>query len=393
MRQPIQGVDPWLRSKTSTAPLWFHASSGELEYAKPVFREIKKRNPDQPILLTYFSPSIEKAATQLDTVDLAVPLPWDDRWTWTAFLDFHRPVELFVIRTDLWPEMLRVASEHQIPITLFSTSLAKTQSKFRNPVARALFVHLLQYVSRVFVVSPADAENFKKLAPQLKVTVLGDTRYDQVFFRLQNAKKIRSELAPTKAERTVILASTWPSDEKVLLPALPALIQSGLRVIWVPHEPTEDHLKPVEKRLDRMNIPHVRYTSAKAWPEGSVLVVDQVGILAELYRWSQIAFVGNSFQRHRVHSVMEPLATGNFALFGPFHHNNREALEFQKVTVATGVPCARSVQNAEEFLAAVREITRSDQFWALKAEVAAQARSKQGASSRLLDLTGLRGPG
>ena len=60
-----------------------------------------------------------------------------------------------------------------------------------------------------------------------------------------------------------------------------------------------------------------------------VLIVDQFGILSELYSWSHIAFVGGSFKR-QVHSVMEPLTQGCFVLTGPRIKKNREALDFSQ---------------------------------------------------------------
>ncbi|MBL7689164.1 MAG: hypothetical protein JNJ49_14105 [Bdellovibrionaceae bacterium] len=63
------------------------------------------------------------------------------------------------------------------------------------------------------------------------------------------------------------------------------------------------------------------------------VLVDSVGLLAELYTLGQIGFVGGSF-RGSVHSVMEPLAAGCITLVGPDHLNNREAIEFQSINVA-----------------------------------------------------------
>ena len=55
-----------------------------------------------------------------------------------------------------------------------------------------------------------------------------------------------------------------------------------------------------------------------------VLIVDTVGLLAQLYRLADIAFVGGSF-RGSVHNVMEPAAMAKPVIFGPTIQNAHEA--------------------------------------------------------------------
>jgi len=53
-------------------------------------------------------------------------------------------------------------------------------------------------------------------------------------------------------------------------------------------------------------------------------LIDRVGILAELYHQTDLAFVGGGF-RNSVHNVMEPAVAGIPVIFGPDYHNSREA--------------------------------------------------------------------
>ncbi len=86
-----------------------------------------------------------------------------------------------------------------------------------------------------------------------------------------------------------------------------------------------------------MGLRFVRYSQAQVWPAGSILIVDQVGILAELYTWADVGFIGGSFKK-QVHSVMEALAAGLPVMVGPYHQNNREAFIFyQKKTFSSGM--------------------------------------------------------
>ena len=55
-----------------------------------------------------------------------------------------------------------------------------------------------------------------------------------------------------------------------------------------------------------------------------VVLIDRIGILAELYHQANLAFVGGSF-RGSIHNVMEPAVAGLPVLFGPSYHNSQEA--------------------------------------------------------------------
>ena len=70
-------------------------------------------------------------------------------------------------------------------------------------------------------------------------------------------------------------------------------------------------------------------------------MIDTVGLLANLYRLGDIAFVGGSFHGS-VHNVMEPAAIAKPILFGPTIHNAYEA------HLLKDRGAARLVNNAKE---------------------------------------------
>src|SRR5690606_3292113 len=95
----------------------------------------------------------------------------------------------------------------------------------------------------------------------------------------------------------------------------------------------------------KQGLKYALYSSATKWQDEDVLLIDQVGILAEIYTWGNLAFVGGSF-RTQVHSVMEPLAASLPVIVGPHHHNNREALTFKNQNLG-GQPVVTEVKDTE----------------------------------------------
>lgn len=325
--------------KFENRPIWIHAASGEFEYAKALIRELKARRPEIPIAVTYFSPTYVQAIKKSELVDFCHPLPLDLPGPCRSFVKSLNPRQLLIARTDLWPELLSQVARLGIPKTVFSY----TQKKPKNFFQKILTRWRLSFVDAIYCVSETDRRELETLG--FVAEVIGDTRYDQVHHRLTHPKSLPEHLKPTKP--TLILGSGWEADEGVVIEALSPLLKAKrLKLILVPHEPTPQHITHLKKRLTRADLSFALYSTGENWDSKTTLIVDQVGILAELYTWADFAVIGGSF-KSSVHSVMEALGAGLVTYVGPFHANNREAVEFQQVMIHDNqsVTC---VQNAQE---------------------------------------------
>lgn len=317
------------RSLTELAakrPFWIHAASGEIEYARPVIRELKSKFPDVPVIVTFSSPSAKKILKGLADVDAWGSLPWDFQSDCREFLEKWQPRCWLIARTDVWPVMSQCCRERNIPSLLFSATFAANSSRLRG-LSAWITRWALGQLSEIHCVSAEDAEQLSRLGLSTPVKIRGDSRFDQVFYRLQHPKPIKKELRPATDTPILVAGSTWPEDEKNLLPAF-APAKGRCKLILAPHEIHENHMKALESQLHDLGLSFCKYSDANSWKQEDVLIIDKIGILAEIYTWGTFAFVGGSF-RKQVHSVMEPLAAGLPVLVGPYHHNNREALLFK----------------------------------------------------------------
>ena len=73
-----------------------------------------------------------------------------------------------------------------------------------------------------------------------------------------------------------------------------------------------------------------------------MLFVDSVGVLADAYRFADVAYIGGSFSTG-VHSVIEPAIMGIPILFGPIHKNSFEAIELLRQRAAFEIDNADTV--------------------------------------------------
>ncbi len=176
----------------------------------------------------------------------------------------------------------------------------------------------------------------------------------------------------------LVAGSTWSEDEAVLIPALAPLLKANkLKLILAPHEPTPQHLKDLESQFKDQGLEIAQFSTASSWTSQPILLVDQVGWLAELYEWGDMAFIGGSFKK-TVHSVMEALGAGLKTFVGPKHLNNREAIEFQKVLEAVVV-----VLDAEDLRAKIQTASLTE-LRDFKPRLKAEFAARLGATKKLV---------
>ncbi len=329
LRKVQNGVPPWLNHPPGTRPLWVHAPSGEFEYAIALIRELKKRNPAIPILLTYYTGSYLHRVSREPLLDFYCPLPWDTSDVLDQFIEHHQPRQLLIAQTGIWPKMLESCKRHDVPTAIFSMSF----NKIPTGIGAEFYRWILRDMDRFYVISEDDKQNLLRLNPQWNVQVYGDTRYDQCLYRLAQESfiKVARDLLPKKV---FVCASTWSEDEAALLPYIR---DHADRVHWiiVPHEVDDEHIRSIQNSL--AGVPTFLYSKIQTWNGDGVLIVDEFGVLATLYKIADSAFIGGSFKA-RVHSVMEALACGNLTFVGPHHLTNREALQFSKFQATSIAP-------------------------------------------------------
>ncbi len=302
--------------------IWFHASSGEIEYCKSVITEIRRKNPQTPIILSYSSPSAEKLLFNIkNQLDLIFPLPWDSPETMSRAIQHLMPSQVIFSRTDFWPEFIYQLKKNKVKTCAISMYPNITL------ISRLLYLWLIQDFDLLTTVSQRKSEELSEVLHR-EVLTFPDTRFDQVFSRLQSPSRVQFSPDGTMRKK-IVFASTWPEDEDQILPCLPEILGLNYQVIICPHE--INHTEALFEKIKKYKV--LRLSTAADTQNISsdfdILLIDKVGFLADVYRFTDLAFVGGSFKK-KIHSVMEPLCCKNVVFFGPHFKNNPEAAETEK---------------------------------------------------------------
>ncbi|MEE9166224.1 MAG: glycosyltransferase N-terminal domain-containing protein [Candidatus Neomarinimicrobiota bacterium] len=311
--------------------LWFHAAShGEYEQVRPVLAGLKEVEPDSIVVVSFFSPSGYKNVFD-PNIDCKIYLPLDFYWTCRRSLKLVRPHKLIFAEYDLWPNLIWAARRLGIKTTLFSARINRGSSRLW-PVISNLYRHIYNNLDSVYTVSERDHIAIKRLLAKRSrsiVRVLGNPRYDQVK-EMADRPSVERTKSVLERQLRVIAGSVWPDDENVVLPPILDLLNEHpeLLLYWVPHEPDSKFLERTMRSFDSSDIEPKLFSECKngEFRKARAVIVDEVGMLAELYWQGRIAYVGGGFSTG-IHNVMEPAIARLPTVFGPRFHNSHAAEE------------------------------------------------------------------
>lgn len=334
-------IDKNLRAIPDGAPrVWIHASSmGEYEQAMPLLKELLARDSSLWIVLTLFSPSVFKHVKESIERTVLTYLPFDSSGNVKRFLAAAKPSASVIVRHDIWPNYQWHLQKRNIPSILIAASISDKRLASTKRLS-GYYKQVFSTFSAICAVSEQHAERIKMVYSQPeKIYVCGDTRYDRVRERALDKSKILN-LIDSKLfakQRCLVVGSSWPEDEKVIFPAISKALKlySDFSLVLAPHELTADHLTSIEDYFTKEGIDLVRWSRFEGDSGKSirVLLVDTIGLLANMYALGSLAYVGGAFGLG-VHSVLEPAAHGVWICFGPGHLNSHEASDMaSKVSV------------------------------------------------------------
>ena len=336
-----EGAERWRNA------IWFHAASvGEFEQARPIIEELRIKNEECKMILTFFSPSGFEMRKNYDKVDGVFYLPFATHRNAVRFLTALQPKMAIFIKYEFWPAYLKELKRRAIPTYSVSAIFRESQLFFK-PWGGA-YRSLLHCFTKLFVQDEASKALLNKFQID-EVEVTGDTRFDRVseIAKVPKALPLLEQFRVESVEcrvvksgkcRVLMAGSTWPEDEELLARYVEE--HEDVKLVLVPHEIDEEHLHHIFQIFRGQ---FVRYTQATPMniQHTRILVVDTMGLLSSLYRYADVAYIGGGFGVG-IHNTLEAAVYGIPVLFGPNYQRFREAVGL----IAAGA--SRSVSNYDE---------------------------------------------
>ena len=372
-----------LRERRDARPvLLFHAASaGEFEQLKPLLRRLDRNA--YFVFQTFFSPTICVRERGSDLFDACCYHPLDSFVSAFVFFLRVRPSVYVLNRHDLWPAHIAAARLLGIRTAVINANLHDRSLRLL-PLLRSFNRAMFGMVDLVTCGSARLERNIRSLAPGARIEVVGETRFEQVVGRAAANRRDHFD-GPVMDRRNIILGSIIPSDHDVVFGGIRAWwgdsdgVSTGRRIIAVPHDVAEGDVARLESVMDRYGFSHHRHSRDQAAGDGDAVIVDRVGILADLYAYGYAAYVGAGFGAG-THSVIEPAAYGIPVFFGPNIHILDEAVAMKERGIGT------VVGSAGEVAAFLRSLDDPERYRSLCAATEAFIKETGCASARICEL-------
>jgi len=374
----VQGRRFWrseLKKKSDTLKngFWFHcASLGEFEQGRPLMEALRQKYPKTPLIVTFFSPSGYEIRKTYPKADYVCYLPLDTPANARYFVKTLNPKAVFFVKYEFWTNFLKEVKESKTPLYLISGNFRNNQRFFtkKNP----FYTASLRCFSHFFVQNECSQDLLKKIG-LTNVSVCGDTRFDRVYQNAQCVQENQVLLDFVNGEKVLVLGSTWPMEHHMIFPK----INDGTiseKVIIAPHEVDSKSIKDLEAALTVPNFRYSHHDEYKTLAHKRVMILDGIGMLANVYAVGQMAYVGGAFGKG-LHNILEPAIFGLPVIFGPHYEKFPEGQEFIDAGIGFSVQSIDELLEKKEFISA-----NYDQ---LKAETVNFMNAKTGATNLILN--------
>jgi 3-deoxy-D-manno-octulosonic-acid transferase len=331
--------------------VWMHcASLGEFEQGRPLLEAIRQKYPTCKIVLTFFSPSGYEIRKNYAGADWVAYLPLDGPGNAKNFIADINPSLVLWVKYEYWYYFLRELQKRAVPVLLVSGIFRKEQPFFKW--YGGFWKTILPAFQHLFVQNNNSVELLKQIDPALPVTITGDTRFDRVIEIAEKWEPL-SELVRQFCEghQVIVAGSTWEEDEEALIHFSKAY--PHIRFIIAPHEVSAPRISDLQQEFkDGILFSSLVNRQAGTVIHSNVLIIDNIGMLARLYCYADIAYVGGGFNQSGIHNILEAAVFGKPVIFGPVYEKFAEARDL----VAVGG--AFSISNAIELEALLTKLLK-----------------------------------
>ena len=319
-----------LSSQIKGPIIWVHcASYGEFEQGFPIITGLKKTYPTHQIWVTFFSPSGYLHRKNHPEVDFVSYLPLDSPSAATKWMEMVQPKCIVFIKYEFWYYYLKLAALHKIPTFLAAAIFRPDQIFFK--FYGGFYRSMLQLFTGILV---QDVHSKNLIAPLLKDThlhVSGDTRFDRVL-DIATAKNSIDWLSKLADGKIIVAGSTWEDDHKIIGSVSEKCDQlEQCNWIIVPHNVDVASIKSCRSYFKNSICLSKWLAKSNSMEKPMVLIVDQIGLLSQLYQYAHIAYIGGGFTKDGIHNVLEAAVFGKPVVWGPNDSKYQEAIGLRKV--------------------------------------------------------------
>ena len=307
--------------------IWVHAVSvGEVLAVSELIGKLRVEFPQHRVLISTTTDTGQSLACRRFGAENVFYFPLDFSFAMRRYLAAVRPNLVVIAETEFWPNFLRLARDFGAEVAVVNARISDRSFPGYRRWKRILHP-VLRNISAFVAQTAEDARRLVEIgALEERVVVGGNLKFD---FVLPPPPPILNQLRPSLAEsgagHVLVCGSTVDGEETILLDVFKdVLAQYPMAVMLLaPRHP--ERFSQVTSFLQGAN---VKFWSRTQWAgsplNGTVLLIDSIGELANLYALADLAIVGGSFVPAGGHNILEPAQHGVPIIVGPHTENFRD---------------------------------------------------------------------
>jgi 3-deoxy-D-manno-octulosonic-acid transferase len=369
--------------------IWFHAASvGEVKALSTIIPQVKKDHPEYALVVSTLTKSGKKEAERiLKEIKFVFFLPVDLKRFVRKALNEIKPTALILVETELWPNLIREAKRRRSFVGLINGRISETSQR-KYLVAKNLFSETVSYIDLLCMQSEEHKERMILLGGNPnKIKVTGNLKFDRLLYATQSIHKdeLKNKLAIPDHFKVIIGGSIRAGEERILINVFERLKQKNNKLLFILAPRHLDRVKEIERILFDGGMNYIRKSKLDIKTplnDQSLILLDTMGELSQLYALADVAFVGGSLVPVGGHNLLEPAIYGVPVLFGPYIDNFKEEA---KILIQSGGGI--KVKDEAELYLNLSSLLSDDEKRRKLGEKAKEAIQKEtGASQRTTDL-------
>ena len=295
--------------------IMFHGVSvGEINAIEKLIKETRKTFPDAQIVVTTGTNTGQEIAhKKLDgTADLITYFPFDTPSCVERFLQSIKPTDILMAETEIWPNFNSACKKKGINLYIINGRISdRTFNSYKK--LKFFFKPLLRNYTGIFTQSTEDNNKFLELGSNpLTTKRMNNLKFD---ITAPNA-----DIEFKKAGRIFLGASTHSGEDKIVFNTYKKLKEKhkDLKFIIAPRHLTRmDEVKSIIED-------YCLRSEGGSLEENDVMILDTMGELGKIFAFSDIAFIGGSFNKTGGHNPLEAVIFGKPVISGPSIHNFKD---------------------------------------------------------------------
>tara|TARA_A100001011_G_scaffold221716_1_gene229659 strand:- start:719 stop:2002 length:1284 start_codon:yes stop_codon:yes gene_type:complete len=311
--------------------IWFHSASiGELKSIIPIINQLNIRYKNLKFLITtttLSSGNLAKIELQKFNNIEHRYVPFDVNFLISKFIDLWKPNQIFLVDSEIWPNLILKAKKNKIPIALINARLTSRSFNrwmiFPN-VAKEIFS-----IFDLFICSNSETKMYLEKLGLQNIYFKGNIK----FIEKVDEKKIKNLNENILVKKNFwFAASTHKGEDVMCLKThlkLKKKFKDLITVIAPRHIKRTTEIKKLSNKL-KLNT-QILNNNEKILEDKEIIIINYFGALKSYFKYAKSVFIGKSmFKKFMNNGGQNPIEAAklNCKIYhGPFVYNFQEVYE------------------------------------------------------------------